>query len=231
MQARVALKGHAVLGTIAGAPVWLDGRCFGKPGTRFDGSARVDYSFPSGDGVKASDFESWFSVAPVAVPTLTISPASVTLTTAAPPFPAVSGIVTLTFNALVPTKVALTVTSTQLAPTVRTNTSVITENVGPTSAYASIPASVVVPKAGGTPSQTFPITITSNPGAETAIVSFTATATLASGYVAPVATATLTIIGFTGGTTANTGPGGIIGNPGTIFHLGNAGGGPVNTHE
>ena len=200
MQGRVTLKGDAIMGTVAGTPVWLDGKCFGKLGTRFDGSPRVEYAFPSGDGVKASDFESWFSVAPIAVPGLTISPASVTLT-AASPSPSVNGIVTLTFNALTATTVTLTITGTQVGPTVipaGTATS-LQELLGPTSPYVSIPASVSVPKAGGTASQTFAIKITQNPGNNTsAVVTIKATAQLPSGIASPIApSATLTIIGFT----------------------------------
>lgn len=218
MQARVTLKGHAVIGTINGATAWLDGQCFGKPGTRFDGSPRVDYSYPSGNGSKASDFESWFSVAPVAVPTLTISPASVTLT-AASPSPAVNGIVTLTFNALAATTVTLAITQTGTAPTVPTPTGILTETLGPTSPYVSIPASVVVPKAGGTPSQTFPIKITANPGGNTATVTFSATAQLASGFTPPAATATLTIIGYVP-PPAPVGQGATLSLPGSIFPTG-----------
>ena len=218
MQARVTLKGHAVIGTINGAPAWLDGQCFGKPGTRFDNTPRVDYSYPSGNGAKASDFESWFSVAPVAVPTLTISPASVTLT-AASPSPAVNGIVTLTFNALAATTVTLAITQTGTAPTVPSPTGILTETLGPTSPYVSIPASVVVPKAGGTPSQTFPIKITANPGGNTATVTFSATVQLASGFTPPAATATLTIIGYVP-PPAPVGQGGTVLLPGSLFPTG-----------
>ena len=195
MQARVTLKGHAVMGSLQGAPVWLDGQAFGKPGTRYDGSSRVDLTLPSGNGAKASDFESWFSVAPVAVPTLVISPTSVTLTAAASS-PAVTGTVSLSFNALAATTVLLSIQQTQTAPTVAGGAGIATVVLG-SSNYITIPPNVVLPKGSGTPNQTFPIRIIANPGANTtATVTIAATAQLASG-INTTAAATLTIIGFT----------------------------------
>ncbi len=79
MEARVTLKGHAITGiTIKGAPAWLDGQCFGVHGLRLDGTPRIDLNLSnnvlSGAGVKASDFESWFQVAPVPTLSLPIQP-------------------------------------------------------------------------------------------------------------------------------------------------------------
>jgi hypothetical protein len=44
--------------------LYLDGQAFGQPGTRSDGTARIDLRLPrSGRGARASDFESWFWLA------------------------------------------------------------------------------------------------------------------------------------------------------------------------
>jgi hypothetical protein len=62
---RVRLCGQAIVGSGATGPVYLDGKTFGKPALRQDGSTqRMDLQFPSGDGSVASDFESWFYLAP-----------------------------------------------------------------------------------------------------------------------------------------------------------------------
>jgi hypothetical protein len=45
-----------------GELAYLDGHALGRPGARVDGSPRIDLSFPSGIGVPASDFESWFVI-------------------------------------------------------------------------------------------------------------------------------------------------------------------------
>lgn len=65
-RARVKLPGHAIYGLNAqGAPIWLDGQAFGQTGTPASGNGeRVDLGLPSGDGARASDFESWFYLYP-----------------------------------------------------------------------------------------------------------------------------------------------------------------------
>ena len=46
--------------------IFLDGQSFGTPAFRADGSTpRIDLQLPSGNIQKASDFESWFYLAPV----------------------------------------------------------------------------------------------------------------------------------------------------------------------
>ncbi len=58
---RVTLKGHKIWSVEGGRLVYLDGQVFAKPGVRSDGQTpRTDLLFPSGIGMRASDFESWF---------------------------------------------------------------------------------------------------------------------------------------------------------------------------
>lgn len=57
---RVTLKGHKIWSFQGGQIVYLDGQAFAAPGLRSDGTPRTDLLFPSGEGVRASDFESWF---------------------------------------------------------------------------------------------------------------------------------------------------------------------------
>jgi hypothetical protein len=63
---RVKLLGRTIYAGASTAPLYLDGQTFGLGGTSADGSTpRVDLQFPSGSGVKGSDFESWFYVYPM----------------------------------------------------------------------------------------------------------------------------------------------------------------------
>lgn len=68
---RVRLKGRAIWSDQGTQRIYLDGQAFGHPGLRsgegtrlLGDSARSDLLFPSGDGARASDFESWFYLAP-----------------------------------------------------------------------------------------------------------------------------------------------------------------------
>ncbi|HTR10456.1 MAG TPA: DUF6519 domain-containing protein [Paraburkholderia sp.] len=65
-RARVKLPGHMIYALNAqGSQIWLDGQAFGQTGTLASGNGeRVDLSLPSGDGERASDFESWFYLYP-----------------------------------------------------------------------------------------------------------------------------------------------------------------------
>jgi hypothetical protein len=65
---RVTLKGHAIWSDQGEQAIYLDGQAFGRSGP---GELRADkltprtaLSFPSGAGVRASDFESWFYLVP-----------------------------------------------------------------------------------------------------------------------------------------------------------------------
>jgi hypothetical protein len=73
---RVVLRGHKIWSD-SGQLLYLDGQTFGKPGTQANTSnSRIDLNLPSGNGVRASDFESWFWLQ-LPLPTVTgLSPSS-----------------------------------------------------------------------------------------------------------------------------------------------------------
>jgi hypothetical protein len=144
---RVKLDGRTLfISDNSGALVYLDGQSFGKSGSnRIDGSPRIDLQFPSGNNQKASDFESWFFLAPIlTIVSVTVQPPAVTLTQSAPP-PAVTGTVTLNYPPSADTVVSLSV-----APPA---------NVFP---IVSVPASVTVLK--NSISQTFTVSVLGNTG-------------------------------------------------------------------
>jgi hypothetical protein len=67
---RVKLQGDKIWNVQGGRVLYLDGQAFGQPGFRGDGTTpRTDLFFPSGDGARASNFESWLYVpAQITVP-------------------------------------------------------------------------------------------------------------------------------------------------------------------
>ena len=76
---RVTLKGHAIWSLENDRPVHLDGAAFGEPAA--DAAApRTELRFPSGSGVRASDFHSWFLLTvPIGLGGFTITPLNVRL--------------------------------------------------------------------------------------------------------------------------------------------------------
>ncbi|MBI1868075.1 MAG: hypothetical protein HYS06_07260 [Methylocystis sp.] len=61
VRVRVRLRGGGFWQESASQRVYIDGRAVGADGFRHDGTTpRVDLQFPSGEGRRASDFESWF---------------------------------------------------------------------------------------------------------------------------------------------------------------------------
>lgn len=81
---RVRLKGHKIWSFQGGQIFYLDGQAFAEPGLRSDGlTPRTELLFPSGAGVRASDFESWFYLPaqmvapPPKLVSLTVTPAAV----------------------------------------------------------------------------------------------------------------------------------------------------------
>lgn len=142
---RVKLEGRTIFTTgSSGAQIYLDGQSFGTPGSpRIDGTPRIDLRLPSGDNAKASNFESWFYLAPIVnLISLTVSPSSVTIAQGKP-LPSTTGTVTLNYAPGVDTAVTLSVA----APS----------GVFPA---VSVPAQVIVPK--NATSQTFTISIAGN---------------------------------------------------------------------
>ena len=58
---RVTLKGRTIWTDLGEDRLYLDGQVFGQPGLRDDNKTPcTDLVLPSGDGARASDFESWF---------------------------------------------------------------------------------------------------------------------------------------------------------------------------
>jgi hypothetical protein len=78
LRVRVTLKGHVIWTNLGGTLLYLDGQAFGQPGTRSDGTARIDLILPrSGSGARASDFESWFWLTNTPAALLQVSSAAV----------------------------------------------------------------------------------------------------------------------------------------------------------
>jgi hypothetical protein len=63
VRVRVTLKGHTIFSQRGDDITYLDGQASGKAGRRKDGKTpRIALNLPSGGGVHASDFESWFYI-------------------------------------------------------------------------------------------------------------------------------------------------------------------------
>jgi len=142
---RVRLMGNMIYSTAGSTPVYLDGKCFGQIAQNSDGSTRNDLQLPSGSDTAASDFESWFNLAPtllitgisVPYPTLfaVVVNGTVTGVTASAPNPSaapptVNPYVTVSMN-------YAAIADTQLTLT-------LTDATGAASQYASIQSPVTV---------------------------------------------------------------------------------------
>ena len=213
IRARVVLKGRTIRGAGALGAQYLDGQTFGRPATRADGTTpRITLTLPSGDSARASDFESWFFVAPIPrIDTMTVTPTAVafvvvpgtrtvklvdaTTVTPSPSLPAVVPTLNLTmgFNALRDTTIALSVS-------------------GGTAGIVTLPASLTVARGTNAPAAPIQLQVR-NPGPVTQTFTITASLVLPSGQ-SVFSTATLTVTGVTD-------PGGIVINPGPIFVGGN----------
>ena len=225
VRARLTLKGRSLRD--AAGTLFLDGQAFGMPAMRQDGTTpRTDLTLPSGNSEKASDFESWFYVAPIQrIDTMAVSPASVafvivpgtrflrlvdnTTGQPSPAGPAVAPTLSLAlhYDALVDTTVALSVS-------------------GGTAGTVTVPASVAVPRGSVSPAQPVPVTV-ANPGPGTQTYTITATLTLPSGQ-STSNSASITVTGLLPPGPILTGPTGpiVIGtiiNPGTIAAPGTIG--------
>ncbi len=151
---RVKLVGSALF---AGGlnQVFLDGQSFGAPTLRADGKTpRVDLQFPSGSGAAASDFDSWFYLAPTQYVLnlnidhndLLVNPDGTVVDANNPSGGAVSpqATVTLLYPVVADASVTLSIS-------------------GPSATgIFSIPQSVTVPEGSNT--QTFQVTVQGNPG-------------------------------------------------------------------
>ncbi len=189
MRARVTLKGRTIRDTAG--QMYLDGQCFGTSATRGDGTARTDLVRPSGNNAKASDFESWFYIAPWPELSMTITPSAVAFVqsgltlklvdnTSGKPDPTSAAVVptvalTLSYNALVDAKIAFSVSPSN-------------PNILPAPSTATIPAGK------RSPDQAVTLSV-GNPGAgQVQTYALTATLNLASGEVVNQ-TAQITIAG------------------------------------
>lgn len=118
-RARVRLFGHMIYAQTGAASsggcgqartLFLDGQCFAHSGTRADQTPRIALQYPSGNNALASDFESWFYLAPApTISSLAFTPASVTLA-AGVAAGSTTGTVTLYSPAAVDATVTLTPT-------------------------------------------------------------------------------------------------------------------------
>jgi len=80
LTAASAVTGAGAGAVRPGTVAYLDGQTFSAAGTRADGSPRADLQLPSGALAKASDFESWFYLAPwLTITGVAVQPSAVTV--------------------------------------------------------------------------------------------------------------------------------------------------------
>jgi Family of unknown function (DUF6519) len=177
-RARVRLAGQALFASGGSGLVYLDGKALGRPGTQLADPdvQRVDLSLPSGSGQVASDFESWFQLAPAqTVASLGLNPPALTViigkegqfagvaeagsTDAVIP----TAYLSLLYQAIAPVTISLSLAASDGSTT----------GVG---TVASVEASVSVAK--GQTSASFPVTVSGSPPPGQTYA-FTLTATVA----------------------------------------------------
>jgi hypothetical protein len=181
---RVRLIGAAVYASSATGNIYLDGVTFGDTGTRAgDGSQCVTLLPPSGNSTKASDFDSWFYLAPTVLIT---SVAIQGIENNAPqPLSAVTvqvnsnnqvtGLIVTGTPAPVPVSAVQALITVNYAPVAATiiTLSLFGQGVG---TVVSIQATATVP--AGQTTVTVPISIQGNPGVNTNGAGITDTVTL-----------------------------------------------------
>ncbi len=154
---RVRLEGRTLFSTVTSGQAFLDGQAFGTSAVRADNvTPRINLQLPSGNSEKASDFESWFYLAPtLAVVSLAIDHPSVqfnadgTVSDLGHATPAVSPQATLTLNyaAVKDTVITLSIS-------------------GPSSAGVISPLTTLTIKSGSATGQ-FPVQVIGNTGTST----------------------------------------------------------------
>jgi hypothetical protein len=147
---RVHLDGAAIWSDQTNARLYLDGRTLGQGGFRADNSPRIDLAFPSGEGRRSSDFDSWFYMQ------LQLPPAKLITLTISPPLVNAGGAATGT------------VTLDNPAPSAG-----VTVALSSSAAQVVVPASVEVP--AGALSATFNVTTTGAPNTLNTVITATAT--------------------------------------------------------
>jgi hypothetical protein len=154
---RVKLAGRSLFSGTGANQIYLDGQAFGTPGLRADNvTPNVALQLPSGNSAKASDFESWFYLAPtLSVLSVAIDHPAVqfnangTVTDAGTATPAVSPVATVTLNYTPAADTAVTLTIS-----------------GPDSSGVIAPFSALTIKSGSKTGQ-FPVTVIGNTGTTT----------------------------------------------------------------
>ncbi|MBX6361747.1 MAG: hypothetical protein IRZ03_16910, partial [Acidobacterium ailaaui] len=165
-RARVRLMGRTIFSGSTGNQLFLDGQSYGQAALRADGTTpRVDLQLPSGNDEKASDFESWFYVAPtLLLSSLTINyPA---LTVAINSNNQVTGVTSSTTAGVAPQPVTPQATLTVNYPAIAdTTVSLALTGATGVGTIASIPSTVTIKR--NTSSVIIPISVLGNPGAGT----------------------------------------------------------------
>ncbi len=189
-RARMLLEGRTIWGAAgAGGTPYLDGQCLGVGATRSDGKTpRTDLALPSGAAALASDFNSWFYLAPVPrIASFAANPPAVAWV----PIP--GALLSLRLVDATNQNVAVTpVLNLALNYTAIADTQVAISVSGGTPGIVSIESPVTIP-GGSTAPQPIPITV-GNPGAVTQTYTLTAAVVLASGTQFPMQT-TFTVTG------------------------------------
>jgi hypothetical protein len=172
-----------IWGAGKGAMSYLDGQCFGVSATRADGKTpRTDLLLPSGAAAKASDFESWFDLAPLPrVASLLVTPPTVAWVPVrgsdtalrlvdASNEKAASPVLnfSLNYNAIADTQVAITIS-------------------GGTPGIVTVQAPVTIPRGAASPAKPLPISV-GNPGATTEHYTLMGNVVLLSGNIYPIET-------------------------------------------
>ncbi|WP_213803542.1 DUF6519 domain-containing protein [Granulicella sp. dw_53] len=186
---RIKLAGRNIFAGNGSDRLYLDGAVLGTPATRTDGTSRMDLQLPSTNDEKASDFESWFFVAP------TLNLTSLTINN-----PAVQVNVTGGKIALIPpggkTPVTLQATLQVTYPAIAATTVALTlTGVSGVGSIVNVQPSVVIGQNQSAVS--FPINVIANPGSSATGLGNTLTFTLTASLVSAVSLTSSQAANFT----------------------------------
>jgi hypothetical protein len=198
---RVKLIGSAIYSFAANSTLYLDGESFGSTGARAgDGVQNTLLDMPSGGGARASDFESWFYLAPVETVVTTViqglvagveTPLQTIWLLQFAGTPAPSGFTNVQGQTITNIQAVITLAYPPVADTV-VNLS-FSGTIGSTP--VSIAPSVTVP--AGQVSVTTPLAVPMVPDGHTQTVILHPSVVTALGPIPSVATAQLTVNDFT----------------------------------
>jgi len=186
---RVLLKGRMIWAAVTGAMPFLDGQCFGVAATRSDGQTpRTDLVMPSGATAKASDFESWFYLAPLPrVASLAAAPPAVAWV----PISGVTAIIIARLHlvdAANPTVVAVPVLNLSLNYNAIADTQIVISVTGGTPGIVTVQSPVTIPRGAVSPAQPIPLSVRNTGQATTETYTLTAAVVLSSGMQFPLQT-------------------------------------------